>query len=106
MLTENPDINIVVLFYLGSVSVSLHFRATFDRSPDKLAFYLNRVWAYIDRYRDGNLTNQEMFSTITDNLEDEAAEWVTQLHNEGAQELENIDYFLQRKGSIKRFVTN
>lgn len=32
-----------------------------------------------------------MISVITNNLEGETAEWVTQLHDEGAPELENID---------------
>lgn len=36
-----------------------------------------------------------MISATTDNLEGEAAEWVTQLHDEGAPELNNIDDFLQ-----------
>lgn len=72
-----------------------------DGSSDKLAFYLNWVWAHINHYGEGYTNNQEMITAITENLEGEAAEWVTQLYVEGVPELENIYEFLQ--GLRKRF---
>lgn len=72
-----------------------HFRAAFDGSPDKLAFYLNCVWPHIDHYGDNYPNNQEIITIFTENLEGEAAEWVTQLLAEATPELGNIDKFLQ-----------
>lgn len=71
------------------------FRATFDGSLGKLAYFLNWIWSHLNRYRGQYQPDQEMISVITDNMEGEAAEWVAQLHDEGAPELEDNNEFLQ-----------
>lgn len=59
------------------------------------AFFLNQVWAHLDDHAPDYTSNQAMVRMVTANLEGEAAEWVTQLYDEGAPELGNINTFLQ-----------
>ncbi|ETE59976.1 hypothetical protein L345_14287, partial [Ophiophagus hannah] len=72
------------------------FKAAFDRDPDKLAFFLNRVWAHIDEYVSDYPSDQSMIQAITKKFKREAAEWMNQLHNKDVPELGNVDScFLQ-----------
>lgn len=61
-----------------------------------MAYHLNQVWVHIDHYGDAYANNQEIIQAITENLDGEAVERVTQLHNEDTPELGNIDDFLQK----------
>lgn len=70
-------------------------KATFDGDLEKLTFFLNQVWVHIDDHAVNYPSDQAMVRAVTVNLEGEAAEWVTQLHDEDAPELGNIDTFLQ-----------
>lgn len=44
------------------------FRKTFDGTPGQLAYFLNRVWAHIDRYRDQYPTNRDLILVIVDGM--------------------------------------
>lgn len=67
-------------------------KATFDGDPEKLAFFLNQVWAHLDRYAPGYPSEVAMVNAVAANMEGEATEWVTRLHDEDAPELGNIDF--------------
>lgn len=49
----------------------------------------------LDRYALAYLSDVVMVNTMAANLEREAKEWVTRLHDEDALELGNIDTFLE-----------
>ncbi|ETE60218.1 hypothetical protein L345_14041, partial [Ophiophagus hannah] len=68
-----------------------YFKAALDGSLDKLAFYLNWVWANIDHYRENYPNDEEIIIAITENLKN----WVTQLHDEGTPKLGDVDELLQ-----------
>ncbi|KAK9400830.1 hypothetical protein NXF25_011544 [Crotalus adamanteus] len=57
-------------------------RATFDGSPEKLAFFLNQVWSRLAHHGNDYPDKAAQIDVIMDNLEAEAAEWVTILHDE------------------------
>lgn len=69
-------------------------RATFDGDPDKLAFFLNQVWAHLDRNAPAYPDKRVMVNAVATNL-GEAMEWITSLHDEEASELGNLDIFLE-----------
>lgn len=52
------------------------------------------MWAHLDLYALAYLDKVTMVNAIVVNLEGEAADWVTDFHDEGAPELGNIDSFL------------
>lgn len=62
-------------------------KAKFDGDPEKLAFFLNQVWSHLDQYGEFYTDDEACVSAIGENLEGEAVEWVTLLHDEGAPEL-------------------
>lgn len=62
-------------------------KATFDGDLEKLAFFLNQVWAHLDHYALAYLTEVVMVNVVATKPEGEAAEWVTRLHNEVTPEL-------------------
>lgn len=62
--------------------------------PGQIAFFLNQVWAYLDCYASVYPDNSVMMNMVAVNLEGEAAEWVTSLHDEQAPELQNINLFM------------
>ncbi|KAK9403789.1 hypothetical protein NXF25_008616 [Crotalus adamanteus] len=66
----------------------------FYEDPKKLTFFLNHVWAHLDRYAYAYLDGDMMVNAVVANLEGEAADWVTNLHDEGAPEL-NINLFME-----------
>lgn len=70
-------------------------KATFDGSPEKLAFFLSQVWVHMDRYRLAYVDNATCVNAIMTNLGGKAAEWVTALHNEGDPKLGETDTFLR-----------
>lgn len=63
--------------------------------PEKLAFFMNQVWAHLDDHMVDYPSDRVMVRAVTVNLEGQAAEWVTQLHDKDAPELGNINTFLQ-----------
>ncbi|XP_034275328.1 uncharacterized protein LOC117666666 [Pantherophis guttatus] len=72
------------------------FCATFDGTPGKLAYFLNQVWAYSDQFGNQYPSDCELISAIAEGMnEGEAAEWIAELHNERAPELEDMDDFIQ-----------
>lgn len=74
----------------------LRFRVTFDRIPVKLAYFFNRVWPYINHYGEQYQTDHDIISAIVDGMnEGDAAEWITQLHNECTPEFKDADEFVQ-----------
>ncbi|ETE62037.1 hypothetical protein L345_12209, partial [Ophiophagus hannah] len=72
----------------------LPFKPVFDGTASKLACFLNRAWSYSDHHGD-EFHDRVIVSILSDNLEEEASEWFTQVHDEGAPELDNIDDFLR-----------
>lgn len=70
-------------------------KATFDRDPDTLAYFLKQVWTHLDDHGPAYPSDQVMVQAVATNVEGEAAEWVTQLYDENASELGNINVFLQ-----------
>ncbi|KAG8129365.1 hypothetical protein E2320_016076 [Naja naja] len=71
------------------------FQIMFDGTASKLAFFLNRAWSYIERHGNEFHDEAELVQFLGDNLEGEASEWFTQLNDEGAPELNNVDDFLR-----------
>ncbi|ETE64778.1 hypothetical protein L345_09452, partial [Ophiophagus hannah] len=71
------------------------FKTTFDGTASKLAFFLNRAWSYINRHGNEFHDDAQLVQFFGDNLVEEASEWFTQLNNEGAPELNNVDDFLR-----------
>ncbi|XP_026577622.1 cilia- and flagella-associated protein 47-like [Pseudonaja textilis] len=69
-------------------------RATFDGKPEKLAYFLSRIWAHIDQYGNQYKTERDLVSTITDGM-NEASTWIAQLHNKEAVELNDEDGFVE-----------
>ncbi|XP_026541948.1 cilia- and flagella-associated protein 47 [Notechis scutatus] len=69
-------------------------RATFDGKPEKLAYFLSRIWAHIDQYGNQYKTERDLVSTITDGM-NEASTWIAQLHNKEAAELNDEDGFVE-----------
>lgn len=43
-------------------------KATFDRNPDKLPFFLNLVWAHLDHYTIAYTNDRVMVNAIAANL--------------------------------------
>lgn len=70
------------------------FKTMFDGTTGKLTFFLNRAWSYINQHGD-EFHDMQLDQAMGDNLENEASEWFTQLHEEGAPELNNMDDFLR-----------
>lgn len=52
------------------------------------------MWAHLDQYDPAYSEAAAMVNAVAANLEGEAAEWVTSLHNEDAPEMTNINAFL------------
>lgn len=73
----------------------LLIKATFDGEPDKLSFFINQVWVHVDCYAPTYPDERVMVNVVAANLEGEAAEWMTSLHDEDAPELGNVDLFLE-----------
>ncbi|KAK9399600.1 Retrotransposon-derived protein PEG10 [Crotalus adamanteus] len=67
----------------------------FDRWAEKLTYFLNQVWIYLERHRVAYLDKGACVNTITAYLEGEVAEWMVALHDEEALELGNINAFLE-----------
>lgn len=67
----------------------------FDGTPGKLSYFLKRIWSHLDRYGDQYQSDRDMVSAIADNMEGEAVDWITQLHNQGASELRDADKFVE-----------
>lgn len=85
-----------VLQLVPSADPPPQFRATFDGTLGKLAYFLNCVWSHIDSYGDQYETDQDMILAIVDGMnKGEEAEWIAELHNEGAPEPEDADEFIQ-----------
>lgn len=74
----------------------LPIKATFDGDPEKLPFFLNQVWAHLNRYTPAYTDNSMMMDAGAVNLEVEAAEWVTSLHDEQAPELWDTNLFMDQ----------
>ncbi|ETE71500.1 hypothetical protein L345_02679, partial [Ophiophagus hannah] len=71
------------------------FRAAFDETPGKLAYFLNQIWSHLDCHGDQYQSDQDMVLAIADNMEDNAAEWIAKLHNQRASELGDADEFVE-----------
>lgn len=69
-------------------------RATFNGNLEKLAFFLNQVQTHLDWHGKEHADNDAQVDTVMANLEGEAVEWVTAVHDKGAPELVNSDMFL------------
>lgn len=69
-------------------------KATFDGDLDKLMFFLNQVWAHLDHYPPVYPLDMVMVNAVTANLDGEAVEWMTKLHNEDAPEFCNTEAFM------------
>ncbi|KAK9395668.1 interleukin-4 receptor subunit alpha [Crotalus adamanteus] len=67
-------------------------KLTFNGYPKRLNFFLNQVWVHLDCYLDGAM----MVNAVAANLEGEAANWVTNLHDDGAPELNDINLFMEQ----------
>lgn len=67
-----------------TADVSSPIKPTFDRNPKKLPFFLNQVWPHLDCSAYTHPDDATMVNTVVANLEGEAAECVTSLHDEGA----------------------
>lgn len=63
-------------------------KATFDGWTEKLAYFLNQVWNYLDQYGADFHDKGAIVNAITVNLEKEATEWVVALHDEGDENWE------------------
>lgn len=68
-------------------------KATFDGDLEKLAFFMNQVWAHRDNHMADYLSDWAMVCTLTVNLESEAA---AKFYDKDVPELGNIDTFLQK----------
>ncbi|ETE58638.1 hypothetical protein L345_15640, partial [Ophiophagus hannah] len=53
------------------------------------------AWSYIERHGNEFHDEAELVQFLGDNLEEESSEWFTQLNDEGAPELNNVDDFLR-----------
>lgn len=71
-------------------------KPTFNGDLEKLPFFLNQVWAHFDRYAYVYLNDAMMVNTVEANLEGDVAEWVTNLHDEGAPELLDANLFMEQ----------
>ncbi|ETE56632.1 hypothetical protein L345_17657, partial [Ophiophagus hannah] len=71
------------------------FKTMFDGTASKLAFFMNRAWSYIERHGNEFHDEAELVQFLGDNLEEEASEWFTQVNDEEAPELNNVDDFLR-----------
>lgn len=71
-------------------------KPTFDGDPKKLSFFLNQIWVHLDLYAYAYSDNATMVNAMTANLEGEAAECVTNLHNEGTPQLLNTNLFMEQ----------
>lgn len=86
-----------------SAAAPPQFLVIFDGTPNKLSYFLNRIWAQIEHYGAQFQSDQDMISAIIDNMrEGEAADWIAQFRDEGAPELEDVDEFV--RSLIARFV--
>lgn len=56
-------------------------KATFNVSPEKLALFLNQVWAYVDRYGSAYFDVVACVNAIMVNLE---GEWNLEVNLEGS----------------------
>lgn len=45
-------------------------KATFDRDPEKLTFFLNQMWTYLDCYALAYALDMAMVNGMTTNLEE------------------------------------
>lgn len=68
-------------------------KPTFDGDPKKRPFFLNQVWAHFDQYAYTYL-DAMMVNAVVANI-GEAAEWVTNLHDEEALELLDASLFME-----------
>lgn len=71
------------------------FKTMFDGTAGKLTFFLNQAWSYVDWHGDEFQDDTQLVQVLGGDLEEEASEWFTQLHNEGTPELNNVDNFLR-----------
>ncbi|KAK9395765.1 hypothetical protein NXF25_019126, partial [Crotalus adamanteus] len=69
-------------------------RATFNGSPEKLAFFLNQVWSHLNHHGNNYPDEATRVDVNMANLEAEVADWVTILHDEDAPELATPDALL------------
>lgn len=69
---------------------------TFSGDPKELPFFLNQVWAHFDQTAYVYLNDAMMVNAVAANLEGEATEWVTSLHNEGASDLLDANLFMEQ----------
>lgn len=67
---------------------------TFNRNPEKFAFFLNQVWAHMDRYVPMYADDVACMDIIVANLKEEEAEWVMALHDKEVPKLGDLDAFL------------
>lgn len=68
-------------------------KAPFDRKSEKLAFFLNQIWAHLDQHGVEYPDDEAQMDVIVANLEGEAVVWVTDLRDEGTPELADPDAF-------------
>lgn len=73
-------------------------KATFD--PEKLAFFLNQVWAHLDCHAPAYPSDVVMVNAMATNLEGKAMEGVMKLHDEDMPELGNIKAFMGELSQI------
>lgn len=69
-------------------------KATLDGNLEKLAFFLNQMWAHLDQYGPVYFDDVACVNAIVANVEGEAAECVTGLHDERVPELGDPNDFL------------
>ncbi|XP_058021226.1 uncharacterized protein LOC131189232 [Ahaetulla prasina] len=71
------------------------FKPTFDGNPQHLAYFLSRIEAYAEQYRHLYPSERSLINTISDGMNvGLASEWIAQLYNAQAPELNNIHEFI------------
>lgn len=69
-------------------------KATFDKTPEKLAFFLNQVQLHPDRFGQMYPDEDACVEIIVANLEGEITQGMVTLHDEGAPKLGDLAVFL------------
>ncbi|XP_058032369.1 uncharacterized protein LOC131194853 [Ahaetulla prasina] len=71
------------------------FKPTFDGNPHHLAYFLSRIEAYVEQYRHQYPSERSLINAISDGMNvGLASEWIAQLHNERAPELNDVHGFM------------
>lgn len=70
-------------------------QASFDRDSGKVALFLSQVISHMDLYGHVYPSQWSMVVAVMGVLTREAANWVTDLHSDHAQELTDLGLFLE-----------